>query len=206
MNRLRNASALVLALGVAGALTACSQDSDEATESAPTAPTSSETSTPSITAGAGATTPATDSASVLGPDGFGALTLGMDRAQAVASGTVEPVDESNGGCALSQLSGAPGDATPAAPEVGSGIVYLSSNLGVAAIVAYPGVTTPEGIGIGSPVSAVDQAYPDWDPSDDLQRGAAAVPGNGEAVYRIAYDDAGAVTEVTLQFADQDCYE
>ena len=206
MKRARTASALVLALGMAGALTACSQDSDDATESAPTTSTSSETSTPPTTAGAGATTPSTDSAPVLGPDGFGALTLGMDRAQAEASGVVEPVDESNGGCALSQLSAAPGDATPAAPEVGSGIVYFSSTLGVAAIDGYPGITTPEGIGIGSPVSAVDQAYPDWDPSDDLQRGAAPVPGNDEAVYRIAFDDAGTVTEVTLQLVNQDCYE
>lgn len=203
MKPARTASALVLALGVAGALTACGQDSDDTTESAPTTATTS--SAAPTTAGAAATE-TTRPAPVLGPDGFGALKLGMDRDEAVASGAVTPVEEPAGGCALSQLVGAPGDSTPAAPELGAGIVHLSSTLGVATIDAYPGVVTPEGIEIGSPVSAVDLAYPDWNPSDNLQRGAAPVPGNDDAVYRIAFDDAGTVTEVTLQFVDQDCYE
>jgi hypothetical protein len=212
MTRVRRTSALVLALGMAGALAACSQESDESTESAPSTTTPTSTATPATTAGAAATTPAapdeTDSAPVLGPDGIGALELGMGRDEAVASGVVEPfVEESGSSCPWrSQLSDAPGDATPAAPELASGIVHVSSTLGVAVIDAYPGLRTPEGIGIGSPVSAVDTAYPTWAPSEILQRGYAPVPGNDQARYRIAFDDAGAVTELTLQFVDQDCYE
>ena len=57
-----------------------------------------------------------------------------------------------------------------------------------------------------PVAEVDQAYPDWDPSEDLMRGWAPVPGNDEAYYRIAFDDDREVSELTLQFVDQDCYE
>jgi hypothetical protein len=136
---------------------------------------------------------------VFGPDGVGALELGMDRDEAVANGAVAPLAiEPDSGClAHTALSGAPAD---------QGLVHVSSNLGVAAIEAYPGVSTPEGIAIGSPVAVVDQAYPDWDPSDQVMRGYAPVPGNDAAHYRIAFDDAGAVRELTLQLVDQDCYE
>jgi hypothetical protein len=132
----------------------------------------------------------------------------MTRDQAEATGIAEPVvDYPYGGCALSQLVGSPGDATHPEPGPGSGIVYVSSTLGVAAIEAYAGIETPEGIGIGSPMSAVTTAYPDWDPpSEYLMRGYAPVPGNDELQYRIAFDDARTVSGVTLQFVDQDCYE
>jgi hypothetical protein len=177
MNRLRSTSALVLALGMAGALTACGEDPTE--KSADPAPS-------------------TAPALVLGPDGFGELELGMDPDQAVATGVVAPFEPGSAGCAASTaLSGAPAD---------EGLVYVSPSLGVAAIEAYPGVETPEGIGIGDPLSAVDAAYPGWDYSADLLRGWADVPGNDEAYYRIAVDTEDVVDEVTLQFVDQDCYE
>jgi hypothetical protein len=166
MKRARTASALVLALGMAGALTACSQDSEDATESAPTTATTSETVTAYL--------------AELGPDGIGSLTLGMDREQAEASGILKPfVGEPNVGCSRSQLAGAPGNATPAAPELGSGIVTLSSTLGVATIDAHPGVMTPEGIGIGSPVTAVDTAYPDWTPATTSSVATRRCPGTTE---------------------------
>jgi hypothetical protein len=202
MKRARTASALVLALGMAGALTACSQDSDESTESAPTtatSPAAAPTTAAPVASETAPPAPPAPAAPVLGPDGFGALTLGMDRDQAVASGAVAPFefDPANKGCAPSAaLSSAP---------TGEGTVFVSANLGVAAIEAYPGVETPEGIGIGSPVTAVEQAYPGWDFSDHLMKGWAHVPGNDAAYYRIAFED-GAVTEVTLQFVNQDCYE
>ena len=200
MKRARTASALVLALGMAGALTACGQDSDDTTESAPTTATTSSAAPTTAGAAATETAPPAPTAPVLGADGFGALKLGMDRDQAVASGAVAPsgFDPASEGCAPSAaLSSAP---------TGEGIVFVSANLGVAAIEAYPGVRTPEGIGIGSPVTAVDAAYPGWDFSDHLMKGWAHVPGNDAAYYRIAFDDDRTVTEVTLQFVNQDCYE
>ena len=56
------------------------------------------------------------------------------------------------------------------------------------------------------MTAVDAAYPDWASSDHLLRGAAPVPGNDKAVYRIAFDRTGTVTEVTLQHTEAGCYE
>jgi hypothetical protein len=201
MKRARTASALVLVLGMAGALTACGQDSSDEAGSASGSTATSSPSTPPTTAGAAATTPAPPSPTVpvLGPDGFGALKLGMTRDQAVASGAVAPFefDSDNVTCAPSAaLSSAP---------AGEGTVFVSGNLGVAAIEAYPGVQTPEGIAIGTPEATVHQTYPGWDFSDHLMRGWAKVPGNDAAYYRIALED-GAVRELTLQFVNQDCYE
>ena len=201
MNRLRSAGTLLLALGMAGALTACGQESaDESADPSPTTTTSSASSTPPTTASATATTAAPSAAPELGPDGLGALKLGMDRDQAEATGVVAPfVNEPNSDACLwrSALSDAPAN---------EGSVFHSETLGIATIAAYPGVRTPEGIAIGSPVTAVDQAYPEWDPSDQMMRGYAPVPGNDEAVYRIAFDGTGAVTAVSLQFINQNCYE
>lgn len=204
MNRLRSASVLVLALGMSGALTACGEEStDAAADPSPTTSTSSAPSPTQTTEGAAATSTAPESpatAPVLGPDGLGALMLGMDRDQAEATGVVEPfVNEPNSETCTwrSRLSGAP---------AGEATVFWSETLGVVTIDVSEGVHTPEGIGIGSPVTAVDQAYPDWNPSDNLLRGAAPVPGNDEAVYRIAFDRTGTVTEVTLQHTEAGCYE
>ena len=197
MTRARSISTLTLVLGLAGALTACGQEPEETTAPTPTTATSSAPT--AATDGPAATTPATSTALVLGPDGLGALTLGMDSGQAAASDVVKPFQPgpSSSGCMpITTLSGAPAE---------EGYVYISPDLGVAAIEAYPGIETPEGIAIGSPVTAVDQAYPDWEPDEMTMRGYAPVPGNDEAEYRIAYDG-GEVTGVTLQLVQQDCYE
>lgn len=69
-----------------------------------------------------------------------------------------------------------------------------------------GVQTPEGIGIGSPLAAVDQAYPGWDHSYSVSRGVAPVPGHADKVYRIGFSKDGVVTELTLQYYTHGCYE
>jgi hypothetical protein len=145
-------------------------------------------------------------APVLGPDGLGSLRLGMTRDQAEATGLVEPFrnEPSSTQCLWSSaLTGAP---------AGEGTVLHSETLGVATIDAYPGVQTPEGITFGSSLAAVESAYPGFvlhDPGFDQNsrtgRGYAPVPGNSEAVYRIAFTDA-TVVELTLQYGKQDCYE
>jgi hypothetical protein len=136
---------------------------------------------------------------VLGPDGLGSLKLGMSLDQAAATGRVDPFryQPISGGCLhRSELSGAP---------AGAGTVFHSTDLGVATIDAYAGVQTPEGITIGSSVTAVRQAYPGAATDPNLGRIAVPVPGNSKAVYRIAFAD-GKVAQLTLQYANQDCYE
>jgi hypothetical protein len=136
---------------------------------------------------------------VLGPDGLGPLKLGMSAAEAAGTGLVPAItsEPSPGGCVWSELSGA--------PDGEEAYAVHSATYGVAAVDAYAGVRTPEGISLGSPVTAVEQAYPDWRLDEGTSRGYARVPGNGQFVYRIAAD-AGAVTDLTLQHGQQDCYE
>ncbi|MFE9204039.1 hypothetical protein [Micromonospora sp. NPDC007230] len=140
---------------------------------------------------------------VLGPDGLGALKLGMSKKEAVATGMI-----SNFGNLDQQAF----PACPARAEVtGDGAVVLwSTRLGVATIEAPTGVKTAEGIGVGSSRASVRQAYPSWrgidgTPPHDEGRGLVPVPGNPDARYRIVVQN-GKVQSITLQFARQDCYE
>ena len=219
------AAVVVIASGIpAGASLMTRSDGNPATQTpepappsvSPSAPTPPSTepvppsavdTTPSEVPGSdSATTPpsATPSSAnsgglVLGPDGLGALTLGMSRSEAEATGLVEPFrNEPNSDRCLwrSRLSGAP---------AGTGTVLYSETFGVATVDAYAGVQTPEGIGIGSSLAAVALAYPDWRANDQVSRGVVAVPGSSQLVYRIAYAN-GQVTELTLQYGHQDCYE
>ena len=165
-------------------------------------PTPEVTPTPTPTA-AVETEPAVP---MLGPDGLGALKLGMSRAQAEATGLVGPFrNEPNSDRCLwrSALTGAP---------AGKGIVLHSETLGVATIDAYEGVRTPEGIAIGSSFAAVQSAYPDAEPmfpdfesSGHNGRVYTWARGSSQAVYRISFIDA-TVVQLTLQYANQDCYE
>jgi hypothetical protein len=196
------AVALTFAIACTALVTACStpvQRMDGLAEPAGSpGPAGSAPATPV------SSTSAVPSAVVLGPAGLGGLTLGMTREQAAATGLVAPFTQQNGpgeSCAwVSHLRDAPA-------AIGS--VHHSNAMGIAAIEAYGDIATPQGIKVGSKLADVRRAYPKW---SDLSgsgaadgRGPVPVPGNGKAVYRIALED-GAVVELTLQFADQDCYE
>lgn len=113
--------------------------------------------------------------------------------------------ESGQGCSSAWLRGAP---TPP-PDGAAGQVVFSGTLGLVAVADYPGVTTPQGVRIGSGVADTRAAYPNresaTDPGTDGGRGYAPVPGNDEAVYRIEVTD-GKVISLTLQHKQQDCYE
>jgi hypothetical protein len=139
---------------------------------------------------------------VLGPNGFGALRLGISRRQAEATGLISPFEGTDGdGCALRAHLRASAKAD----------VYYSGSLGVEIIEAYAGVRTPEGIRIGSSLAAVRRAYPDWfnvaAGSEKEKytdgRGLVAVPGNSKAHYRIVTLQ-GRVAELTLQYRNQNC--
>jgi hypothetical protein len=189
---------LVCAVACLVMLAACSATPDG---TAPSGVTNAQSATP---VGPGATPAGSPSlrAAVLGPAGFGELKLGMTRQQAEATGLIAPFQDQtvSGACSgRSQLRGAPAE---------EGVVFHHEQLGVAVIVAYADVKTPEGIGIGSSADDVFRAYPDWksfsDPGERTGRGGAKVPGNAKASYLISITNA-VVTDLTLAYNGHNCF-
>ncbi|MFG3558185.1 hypothetical protein ACGGAQ_27790 [Micromonospora sp. NPDC047557] len=162
--------------------------SPSSTQSAPPTPSARPSDGPTRTASL-----------VLGPEGIGALKLGMTRQQATRTGQLRAFTSNGGGCTPARLRAAPSE---------EGTVLLSPTLGIATIDAYEGIRTPEGARIGMSSADMLRIYPDWTRADGDAtngRGFAKTPGNSKAVYRIASRN-GKVTQLTLQYANQDCYE
>ncbi len=180
--------------GPAGQLEALPSQASSSPSGRPTASTATAATTRPANSTLPARTPLT-----LGPNGIGALKLGMTRTQAEATGLVAKFqNEPNSRLCLwrTRLVGAHGD---------GGIVFHSETLGVATIDAFKGIKTPEGVKIGSSVADVRRAYPGFSVDPEISRGYVTVPGNSKAVYRISVDN-GVVNELTLQLRDQNCYE
>jgi hypothetical protein len=141
---------------------------------------------------------------VLGPTGLGPLKLGMSSKKATATGLLTPWrGTAAAGCSLySNLV--------AAHSTYDGNVEYSGDTGVETIEAYPGISTPEGIHLGSTTAQMRRAYPDWTNAQDQDPhaegvGGADVPGNTKAFYRIQTKN-GKVVDLTLQVAKENCYE
>ncbi|GAA1550271.1 hypothetical protein GCM10009827_083640 [Dactylosporangium maewongense] len=199
------ATAVVAAL----LLTACApspehRSGDAAPAGAPTlsaSPTTSPAASPTTQAPsstpAATKTSATTTTLVLGPQGYGALRLGMTREQALATGVVAPF-ETGTGCTTTEVRGAPK----------GGWVMFSPTLGLTAIDAWSTLRTKEGVHIGMSGDEMRRIYPNWtivDGANGNGRGYVKVPGNDKASYRITvYNDK--VDELTLQLGNQNCYE
>ncbi|MET8043067.1 hypothetical protein ABZU25_19665 [Micromonospora sp. NPDC005215] len=173
---------------------------DPATSAATTGTPASSTPSASPSPSARPSSSATTTALVLGPNGLGSLKLGMSREQATATGMLRPFADYRDECALAQLRPAPAD---------KGNVNHSRTLGIATIDAYGSIKTPEGARIGMSSADMLRIYPGWTAVNDGDatngRGFAKTPGNNKAVYRIATRN-GTVTQLTLQYANQNCYE
>jgi hypothetical protein len=171
----------------------------ERTTTAPPAaqvPTSeSPTSPPAVTATA--TAPETvrrAAGTLIGPDGYGKLRLGMTMSQVQAAGvTLSP--SGDGDCKPYDFAG---DGVP-----GAGSVVISPRVGVALITADSPATSPEGIGAGSAPADVFAAYP------RARQGASTVvyaPAGSSGTYRFQLDPSGSrVVDVGLENVRQDCH-
>ncbi len=131
----------------------------------------------------------------LGPYGYGAVKLGMSAKQAQKTGKI--VKKLGGeGCTGWDLKA---HRTPK-DRVG---LFISKKLGVAAIFAFKGARTPEGIGLGSTMKQLKKAYPHIEtPAGGFP--VAAVPGNRKAAYYFLLSH-GKVYEMALTLKNQDCF-
>jgi hypothetical protein len=183
------------------ALTGCTQASHTANQPTPTPNTSITSASPTSSP-----TPLP-----LGPNGYGALTLGMTKAQAAATGLTAGTTPTGAG-----TCGGPSDGHLAImpkpdPEFGWGQLYFDTNTGqLVSIQAAPGVKTPEGIGIGDSYDQLHATYPAWvpvgsGPSKIDGRGGVAIPNNPNAHYRVMVQNSK-IVQLSLDSNLQRCYE
>ncbi|UQS27022.1 hypothetical protein L1857_31595 [Amycolatopsis thermalba] len=127
----------------------------------------------------------------IGPSGWGRLALGMSEADAVASDEFDMTEGYSGSpCHRYWLKG------------GGSPVDISPTYGVARISAKPGVTTPEGVGVGSTDAEVMAAYPNATTANYLI--TAPVPGNPDAVYLFNTDPSQKIFSLRLELASHHC--
>lgn len=201
----RPAGTLAAAVLAAALLGACDTGTAPAPATTGTSAAPAASAVPSTPAPATSSAPATPAAKlILGPTGYGALQLGMTPAQAAATKLITaPAGRTDGCWRYAHLNGSPATGQS---DI-DGRLFFSATLGLAAIYAYPGVKTPEGITVGSTIDEVLRAYPSWKTvhGDSEGRGYVRVPGNDKAAYRIEVGG-GKVTQLSLQLDNQDCYE
>ncbi len=183
---------------------------------APTTPTGSPTASGPVDSSATPAVPAPTSTSpsaspspgglTLGPTGYGALLLGMTKAQARATGLVTGVKGTKGVCGGRPPDGHLAGAAYRNQSDLSGKLFFSYTTNKLVMIgAMSGVSTPEGIGLGSSAAKVSAAYPSWRPNLPNTPGVdfVSVPGNRAASYRIFVLN-GHVTDLVLLSHDQDC--
>lgn len=145
----------------------------------------------------------------LGPNGYGELELGMSKAEALDTGFTVGLEVEAGGTCGGEEDGSLNGVFAGDDDYADGRLFFSANSGkLIAIYAGEGISTPEGITLGSSRDDVLAAYPEWEPivpDPDFERGYARVPGNPDAHYRILVVD-GVVVELSLDSMSQDCYE
>ena len=149
-----------------------------------------------------------NSPTVLGPTGYGAIAIGMAAKQVLGTGLVNTPVSGSAGCTGYTYRAAEQSRTSAAavaPVQGKSLfVYLNTREPsvVQAIVAPTGVSTPEGIGVGSPVASIRATYQDPGP----QQGnvlPVPVPGRLGLSYWFTIDN-DTVTSVALALTDATC--
>lgn len=151
-------------------------------------------STSSAPPGTATEAPATPT---FGPDGFGALKLGMSRAKALATDLITTAPEATqGGCAGHKYK---------AYKVAENTfpVGISATKGISVLYALGDMRTPEGIHLGSTMEQVRKVYPGIVHNVNDYR--VTVPGNAKAFYTMGFDKSGKLGVLGLAINGQECF-
>jgi hypothetical protein len=137
------------------------------------------------------TLPPVLSGPLLGPDGFGALKLGMAEADVATQGVTLSDPQAGASCTVYN---AQGSGVPAAASV-----VISKAAGVVVITPDAVAHTAEGIGGGSTKEQILAAYP----AATEESGGVAAPAGAAAVYHFRLGKTG-VVQTSLASLNQDC--
>jgi hypothetical protein len=136
-----------------------------------------------------------DTSSIIGPLGFAGVELGAPTWEDPVASRVDLVGGAGGPCETFVIR-APG--RPAGEVDG----FAGENLGVMAIFARKGVTTPEGVGHGTPEEKARAALPG---GEDLVPGyRVRVPGYPDRYYQLGFEG-GRVVSLVLALEAQTCF-
>ncbi len=133
----------------------------------------------------------TTSAPTFGPDGYGDVRLYLTPEEVVDTGQATVNDDGNGPDACDSL-------TYTGHEAGLVDGYANT-FGVVVLFAPEGVTTPEGLGLGSTEDELTRLYPD---AEKITSGYL-IPLDGAKRYATVMD-AGEVVTLSLESDDQTC--
>lgn len=209
---MKNAAATILGIIVTAgpALTGCAGTAPPAPTSLVTAPPSPRTApiiatpmSPTVAVSA-STAPAKEkatpesSAPTIGPKKYGKLSLKMTYEEVRAAGIIRDGEPPESGCqGYEMYIGGRQD----------GIVMISRERGVEAIVPAHNARTVNGVQTGWTVARVRTVYPDL--RMVLAHDIVPVPGNREARYRLGFsgtDQDSVLETITLYQVDQACFE
>ena len=137
-----------------------------------------------------------DPNATIGPLGIGDLHLGMYTWEAPAASLVKTLP-SRGSCETFAIKGLP------KPEPGSTHGYASENQGVMTLFAQEGMTTPEGIGLGSTLDEIRAAYPNAD--ETVHGWSVPVAGFTDRSYLFGIDENDELEELALTLDAQSCF-
>jgi hypothetical protein len=137
-----------------------------------------------------------DPDATIGPLGIGELQLGMFTWEAPAASLVKTLP-SQGGCEIFAIKALP------KPDPGSTHGYATENQGVMTLFAQEGMTTPEGIGLGSTLDEIRAAYPRAEKT--VHGWSVPVAGFTDRSYLFGIDEDDELEELALTLDTQSCF-
>ena len=134
---------------------------------------------------------------MVGPDGFAGLRLGKSAEEVRATGDATLHEDVGALCRTFTLTGD----LPAADADSETDGFVSREYGLAAVFVRPGLSTPEGVGVGSALAELRAAYT----AGDSETGWFRVSLGGGREYEFGIGPGNIVESISIRLIKQDCF-